>query len=74
MGCVLEGLGDVDEEPQPRRIAQAEQMLAGRTPDRAAFEAGVELAAQLEERIEPDVATSSVSTPQQIEELIERLK
>jgi carbon-monoxide dehydrogenase medium subunit len=32
-------------EPHPRRIAQAEQALAGRAPDRAAFEAAAEAAA-----------------------------
>jgi len=45
-------------EPQPRRIAQAEQALAGRAPDRAAFEAA---AAAVAAAVDPldDAATSA---------------
>src|SRR6266581_3371269 len=45
-------------EPQPRRIAQAEQALAGRTPDRSAFEAA---AAAVASAVDPldDAATSA---------------
>jgi aerobic carbon-monoxide dehydrogenase medium subunit len=46
-------------EPQPRRIAQAEQVLAGRPPDRAAFEAA---AAAVAAAVDPlDDATTSAS-------------
>ena len=46
-------------EPQPRRIAQAEQALAGRPPDRAAFEAA---AAAVAAAVDPlDDATTSAS-------------
>ena len=46
-------------ESQPRRIAQAEQALAGRPPDRAAFEAA---AAAVEAAVDPlDDATTSAS-------------
>jgi carbon-monoxide dehydrogenase medium subunit len=44
-------------EPQPRRIAQAEQMLAGRTPDRAAFEAAAAAVAAAVDPLE-DAMTS----------------
>ncbi len=45
-------------ETQPRRIAQAEQALAGRTPDRSAFEAA---AAAVASAVDPldDAATSA---------------
>ena len=46
-------------ESQPRRIAQAEQVLAGRPPDRAAFEAA---AAAVAAAVDPlDDATTSAS-------------
>jgi carbon-monoxide dehydrogenase medium subunit len=46
-------------EPQPRRIAQAEEVLAGRPPDRAAFEAA---AAAVAAAVDPlDDATTSAS-------------
>jgi carbon-monoxide dehydrogenase medium subunit len=45
-------------EPQPRRIAQAEQMLAGRTPDRAAFEAAAAAVAAAVDPLE-DAATTA---------------
>jgi aerobic carbon-monoxide dehydrogenase medium subunit len=46
-------------EPQPRRIAQAEQALVGRPPDRAAFEAA---AAAVAAAVDPlDDATTSAS-------------
>ena len=45
-------------EPQPRRIAQAEQMLVGRTPDRAAFEAAAAAVAAAVDPLE-DAATTA---------------
>ena len=45
-------------ESQPRRIAQAEQMLAGRTPDRAAFEAAAAAVAAAVDPLE-DATTSA---------------
>jgi carbon-monoxide dehydrogenase medium subunit len=45
-------------EPQPRRIAQAEQTLAGRTPDRAAFEAAAAAVAAAVDPLE-DATTSA---------------
>ena len=45
-------------ESQPRRIAQAEQMLAGRPPDRAAFEAAAAAVAAAVDPLE-DATTSA---------------
>jgi carbon-monoxide dehydrogenase medium subunit len=45
-------------EAQPRRIAQAEQALAGRTPDRAAFEAAAAAVASAVDPLE-DANTSA---------------
>src|SRR5262249_31708877 len=45
-------------EAQPRRIAQAEQALAGRTPDRAAFEAAAAAVASAGDPLE-DANTSA---------------
>ena len=45
-------------EAQPRRIAQAEQALAGRAPDRAAFETAAEAVAQAVDPLE-DAITSA---------------
>jgi CO/xanthine dehydrogenase FAD-binding subunit len=46
-------------EPQPRRIAQAEGVLTGRAPDRAAFEAA---AAAVAAAVDPlDDATTTAS-------------
>jgi aerobic carbon-monoxide dehydrogenase medium subunit len=45
-------------EPQPRRIAAAEQALAGRTPDKPAFEAAAEAASAAVEPLD-DAVTSA---------------
>jgi aerobic carbon-monoxide dehydrogenase medium subunit len=45
-------------EPQPRRIAQAEQALAGRAPDRAAFEAAAAAVAAVVDPLD-DTTTSA---------------
>ena len=45
-------------EPQPRRIAQAEQVLAGRPPDQAAFQAAAAAVASAVDPLE-DANTSA---------------
>ena len=57
-------------EPQPRRIAQAEQALAGRPPDRAAFEAA---AAAVAAAVDPlDDATTSASYRRDLAQTVTR--
>jgi carbon-monoxide dehydrogenase medium subunit len=57
-------------EPQPRRIAQAEQVLAGRPPDRAAFEAA---AAAVAAAVDPlDDATTSASYRRDLAQTVAR--
>ena len=57
-------------EPQPRRIAQAEQVLAGRPPDRAAFEAA---AAAVAAAVDPlDDATTSASYRRDLAQTVTR--
>jgi aerobic carbon-monoxide dehydrogenase medium subunit len=57
-------------EPQPRRIAQAEQVLAGRAPDRAAFEAA---AAAVAAAVDPlDDATTSASYRRDLAQTVAR--
>ena len=57
-------------ESQPRRIAQAEQVLAGRPPDRAAFEAA---AAAVAAAVDPlDDATTSASYRRDLAQTVTR--
>jgi aerobic carbon-monoxide dehydrogenase medium subunit len=57
-------------ESQPRRIAQAEQALAGRLPDRAAFEAA---AAAVAAAVDPlDDATTSASYRRDLAQTVTR--
>ena len=57
-------------EPQPRRIAQAEQVLAGRPPDRAAFEAA---AAAVAAAVDPlNDATTSASYRRDLAQTVTR--
>jgi len=57
-------------ESQPRRIAQAEQALAGRAPDRAAFEAA---AAAVAAAVDPlDDATTSASYRRDLAQTVTR--
>jgi aerobic carbon-monoxide dehydrogenase medium subunit len=57
-------------EPQPRRIAQAEQVLAGCPPDRAAFEAA---AAAVAAAVDPlDDATTSASYRRDLAQTVTR--
>ena len=57
-------------EPQPRRIAQAEQVLAGRPPDRAAFEAA---AAAVAAAVDPlDDATTTASYRRDLAQTVTR--
>ena len=57
-------------ESQPRRIAQAEQVLAGRPPDRAAFEAA---AATVAAAVDPlDDATTSASYRRDLAQTVTR--
>ena len=48
----------VDVEPQPRRIGEAEQALAGRAPNRQAFEAAAAAASAAVDPLE-DAITSA---------------
>jgi carbon-monoxide dehydrogenase medium subunit len=57
-------------EPQPRRIAQAEQVLVGRAPERAAFEAA---AAAVAAAVDPlDDATTSASYRRDLAQTVTR--